>query len=277
MRRALGDATLWDVARRAADHLVDTFGAGGNPDLDGHPVAEMALVELFRESGDERYLDLAEHLVGSRGHGTVRGYGRGPVYFSDRVPVRDAQSPEGHAVRAVYLAAGAADVAAEGRDDGGLDAALERQWRAMVEAKQYVTGGLGSRWDGEAFGDPYELPPDVAYAETCASIGAVQWAWRRLLATGEAHYADGIERLLLNGVLSGVSLSAARSSSTSTPCRYATGRCRTTTGTRSTAGSRGSRWRAARPTSCARSPSSAGTSPRPTTRASRSTSTPHPP
>jgi DUF1680 family protein len=77
----------------------------------------------------------------------------------------------------------------------------------MVAGKQYVTGGLGSRWDGEAFGDPYELPPDVAYAETCASIGAVQWAWRRLLTTGEPGYADAIERILLNGFLSGVSLS----------------------------------------------------------------------
>ena len=92
-------------------------------------------------------------------------------------------------------------------DDDELDAALERQWRAMVDTKQYVTGGLGSRWDGEAFGDPYELPPDVAYAETCASIGAVQWAWRRLIATGDVQYADGIEHLLLNGFISGVSLS----------------------------------------------------------------------
>ncbi len=89
----------------------------------------------------------------------------------------------------------------------GSGAALTRQWDAMAATKQYLTGGLGSRWDGEAFGDPYELPPDVAYAETCASIGAVQWAWRRLLATGDVKYADAMERLLLNGFLSGVSLS----------------------------------------------------------------------
>jgi uncharacterized protein len=206
--RAVGEGTLWDIARRAADHLVDTFGPNGNPGLDGHPVVEMALVELYRESGDRRYLDLAEHFVNTRGHGTIRGRGREPIYYSDRVPVRDAKVPEGHAVRAVYLAAGASDVAVEGRDpDRTLDAALERQWRAMRDTKQYITGGLGSRWDGEAFGDPYELPPDVAYAETCATIGAVQWAWRRLLATGDVAYADSIEHMLFNGFISGISLS----------------------------------------------------------------------
>jgi DUF1680 family protein len=207
-QRATGDSPLWDIAVRAADHLVATFGPNGNSGLDGHPVVEMALVELYRESGDEQYLDLAAHLVDTRGRGTIQGHGRDPIYYSDRLPVRAANHPEGHAVRAVYLAAGAADIAAEGRDPGGdLDAALERQWTGMVDTLQYVTGGLGSRWDGEAFGDPYELPPDVAYAETCASIGAVQWAWRRLLATGDVQYADGIERQLLNGFLSGVSLS----------------------------------------------------------------------
>jgi DUF1680 family protein len=206
--RAFGDCLLWQVGLRAADHLVGAFGPDRDQGLDGHPVVEMALAELYRETGERRYLDLARHFVTARGRSTIHGYGREPVYFSDRVPVRDTSAPEGHAVRAVYLAAGASDVAAEDpavADE--LDDALEQQWAAMVECKQYVTGGLGSRWDGEAFGDPYELPPDVAYAETCASIGAVQWAWRRLLATGEVGYADAIERILLNGFLSGVSLS----------------------------------------------------------------------
>lgn len=204
--RLLGDCTLWRVAVRAADHLTETFGPDGNRGIDGHPVVEMALVELCRESDDGRYLDLADYFVSARGHGTLRGHQREPIYFSDRVPVRDAVTPEGHAVRAMYLAAGASDVAAE-RMDSALDIALTGQWDAMTASKQYVTGGLGSRWDGEAFGDPYELPPDVAYAETCASIGAVQWAWRRLLSTGGVRYADAIERLLLNGFLSGVSRS----------------------------------------------------------------------
>jgi DUF1680 family protein len=206
--RVFGDCQLWQIALRAADHLVATFGPDGSAGLDGHPVVEMALVELYRETGEPSYLALADHFVTTRGRGTIHGWHRNPIYYSDRVPVREATSPEGHAVRAMYLAAGASDVATEGRDaDGALATALERQWRAMIDTKQYLTGGLGSRWDGEAFGDPYELPPDIAYAETCASIGAVQWAWRRLLATGEVHYADGIERLLFNGFISGVSLS----------------------------------------------------------------------
>lgn len=206
--RVFGECELWHVALRAAGHLAETFGPAGNPGLDGHPVVEMALAELYRETGEARYLALAAHFVDARGRGTIRGWNREPIYFSDRVPVREATAPEGHAVRAMYLASGASDVTAESADgDPELDAALERQWRAMADTKQYVTGGLGSRWDGEAFGDPYELPPDVAYAETCASIGAIQWAWRRLLTTGEVRYADAIERLLFNGFASGVALS----------------------------------------------------------------------
>ena len=210
--RVFGDCPLWQVALRVADHLTSTFGPDGHPGLDGHPVAEMALVELFRETGDPRHLALARHFVQTRGRGTIRGHGREPIYYSDRVPVAQAESPEGHAVRAMYLAAGASDVATEiaGEDEreaARLEDALERQWAAMVDSKQYLTGGLGSRWDGEAFGDAFELPPDVAYAETCASVGAVQWAWRRLLSTGRASYADTIEKVLLNGFLSGVSLS----------------------------------------------------------------------
>lgn len=207
-RRSGSDVGLWDVAIRVADHLVETFGPGGNTDIDGHPVIEMALVELYRECGARRYLDLAAHFVGARGKGLNRAYGREPIYFSDRVPARDADTVEGHAVRALYFAAGVADIIAEGEDpDGALDAAQHRQWEHMVATKTYLTGGNGSRWDGEAFGDPFELPPDVAYCETCAAIGSVQWSWRRLLATGDVRYADLIERTLLNGFLSGVSLS----------------------------------------------------------------------
>lgn len=202
--RTTGRTELLDVARRVADHLVATFGPDKNPELDGHPVIEMALVELYRETGTRAYLDLAKHFVDARGHGTIHG-GRDSAYYSDRVPVRETTTPEGHAVRAVYLAAGAADVAAE-TGDKELLAALETQFDSMVRQKQYISGGLGSRWEGEAFGDPYELPNDRAYAETCAAIGGIQWAWRMLLATGKTLYADQIERMLYNGFLSGVSL-----------------------------------------------------------------------
>jgi hypothetical protein len=168
----------------------------------------MALVELFRETGNRSYVELARYFVEARGHGLMEGYGKEPTYFSDRVPVRDQTTVEGHAVRAVYLGAGATDVAME-LDDRALLDALTRQFAHMLATKTYLTGGLGSRWDMEAFGDPYELPPDRAYAESCAAIGGVQWAWRMLLATGDPVYADAAERMLHNGFISGVSLSGA--------------------------------------------------------------------
>jgi len=204
--RCTGDTALLDVAGKLADHLAGTFGADRRHDVDGHPVIEMALVELHRETGDPRHLELARYFVDARGQGLISAHGREPTYFSDRVPVREAITVEGHAVRAVYLAAGAADVAAE-LDDEGLLQALRTQFDHMTATKMYVTGGLGARWEGEAFGDPFELPTDRAYAETCAAIGGVQWAWRMLLATGDARYADAVERMLYNGFLAGVSLS----------------------------------------------------------------------
>jgi uncharacterized protein len=203
--RATGDRALLDVAIRFADHLVATFGPDRRHDVDGHPVIETALVELYRETGTTAYLDLARYFVDARGHGLIEKYGEEPTYFSDRVPVRAQTTVEGHAVRAVYLGAGAADVAVE-TGDKELLAALATQFAHMLATKTYVTGGLGSRWDNEAFGDEYELPPDRAYAETCAAIGGFQWAWRMLLATGDSGYADAAERMLLNGLLAGVSL-----------------------------------------------------------------------
>ncbi|GAA2103399.1 glycoside hydrolase family 127 protein [Microlunatus panaciterrae] len=204
--RCTGDRELLGVATRLADHLVSTFGEDKRHDVDGHPVIEMGLVELYRETGNADYLELARYFVDARGHGLMESYGKEPTYFSDRVPVREASSVEGHAVRAVYLAAGAADLAIETGDQSLLEA-LAGQFDHMWSTKTFLTGGLGARWEGEAFGDPYELPSDRGYAETCAAIGGIQWAWRMLLATGEAHYADAIERMLFNGFLSGVSLS----------------------------------------------------------------------
>jgi uncharacterized protein len=204
--RATGDTGLLDVAVRLADHLDATFGPDKRPDIDGHPVVEMGLVELFRVTGERRYLDLAAHFVTARGRGYTRERGKEAAYFSDRVPVREQTTVEGHAVRAVYLGAGATDVALE-TGDGELLAALEGQFAAMMASKTFITGGLGQRWDWEAFGDPYELPTDRGYAESCAAIGGVQWAWRLLLATGKPVYADAIERFLYNAFLPGVSLS----------------------------------------------------------------------
>jgi len=205
--RCTRSSELLRVAMRFADHLVETFGDTGRHDLDGHPEVEMALVELYRETSDRNYLDLARYFVETRGRAQMTSHGFGPTYYCDRVPVREQTDVEGHAVRAVYLAGGAADVAIELGDEELLDA-LKQQHAAMEATKTYLTGGLGSRWEGEAFGDPYELPPDRAYAETCAAIGGIQWAWRMLLATGDPAYGDAIERKLFNGFLSGVSLHA---------------------------------------------------------------------
>jgi DUF1680 family protein len=207
------DDGLLRTARRAVDQLAATFGPDKRDGVCGHPLIELALTELFRLTGDPDDLALARYFVDARGHGILADQHTdrfaGSTYYSDRIPVRETTVPEGHAVRAVYLAAGATDLAIETGDAELLDA-LRRQWQAMTETKMYVTGGLGARWEGESFGDPHELPPDRAYAETCAGVASVQWAWRLLLATGDARYADLIERTLYNAVLPGVSLSGDR-------------------------------------------------------------------
>ena len=203
--RALGDDRLLDIAVRAADLVGTTFGSGGRDEIDGHPEMEMALVELYRATGDRRHLDLAARMVDLRGRGLLPGGRYGAAYWQDEEPVRQAAGVTGHAVRQLYLDCGAVDVATETGDRELLDAVL-RRWRDMIETRMYLTGGLGSRHRDEAFGDPFELPPDQAYAETCAAIAGVMLAWRLLLATGEPECADVIERTIYNGVLSGLAL-----------------------------------------------------------------------
>ncbi|GAA2856924.1 hypothetical protein Acy02nite_66120 [Actinoplanes cyaneus] len=185
------------IARRFADLLVRRFGDSAQ--VDGHPEVETALVELYRVTGHRPYLDLAARFVENRGHG-ILGEGRfGPRYFQDHEPVRSSPEVTGHVVRQVYLLAGAVDVAVE-TGDAELLAAAERLWDSALASRTYLTGGQGSRHRDEAFGDPYELPPDRAYAESCAAIGSFQWAWRLLLATGKPAYADEMERLIYNGI-----------------------------------------------------------------------------
>jgi DUF1680 family protein len=204
-QRALGDDRLLHVATRAADAVDRELGPGRRDAIDGHPEVEMALVELYRATGEGRYLQLAARMIDLRGHGLL-GIGRfGSAYWQDHAPVRDARTVTGHSVRQLYLDCGAVDVATELGDRGLLDAVL-RRWHDMMETRAYLTGGLGSRHRDEAFGDPYELPPDQAYAETCASIASVMLAWRLLLATGDPGHADVIERTAFNGVLPGLSL-----------------------------------------------------------------------
>jgi DUF1680 family protein len=187
------------VARRFADLLVRRYGPDGADVIDGHPEVETALVELYRLTGHEPYLAQAKRFLDLRGRGLL-GPGRfGPRYWQDHRPILEADEVAGHAVRQQYLLAGAVDVAVETRD-ADLLAAVERLWESALASNTYLTGGQGSRHKDEGFGDPYELPPDRAYAETCAAIGSFQTGWRLLLATGHAKYADEMERVLYNGI-----------------------------------------------------------------------------
>ena len=195
--RTTGDSALLEVARRLADNLVREFGERRRVDVDGHPEIETALVELYRHTGDRSYLDLAQQFVDVRGYGVVGPGDFGSAYWQDDVPVREQPTVVGHSVRALYLMAGVVDLYLETGEDELLRA-CERQWGSMVAEKTYLTGAVGSRFEGEAFGDPFELPPDLIYGETCAGIASVMASWRLLLATGQGKYADLIERTLHN-------------------------------------------------------------------------------
>ncbi|HET6706927.1 glycoside hydrolase family 127 protein [Amycolatopsis sp.] len=201
--RAGVGAQLVTVARRFADLIVERFATVD--DVDGHPEIETALVELYRVTGHRPYLDLAARFLDLRGRGLLNGDRFGARYLQDHVPVREADEVAGHVVRQLYLLAGVVDVAVETRDEELLEAA-RRLWADAFGAKTYLTGAQGSRHRDEAFGDPYELPPDRAYGETCAAIASFQWNWRLLLATGEGRYADEMERALYNAIAGSTAL-----------------------------------------------------------------------
>lgn len=203
-RRATGSNRLLNVACRYADYICSVFGPeaeGKRPGACGHPEIEMAMVELARETGNEKYLKQAQFFIDIRGHGAAGG----KAYHQDHQPLRGFKQMIGHAVRAVYLNAGATDLYLEAGDDT-LRAALDGMWDNMVARQVYISGGIGARYEGEAFGKDYELPNERAYAETCAAIGSVMWSWRMLAAQGEACYADLIEHTLYNAVMPGISL-----------------------------------------------------------------------
>ncbi|MCH6471327.1 glycoside hydrolase family 127 protein [Sinomonas terrae] len=201
--RSLGDDRLLEVATRFADLIVREFGGPESPVYPGHPEVEYALVELYRLTGKREYLDTAAAFIDRRGAGCLGDGAFGKAYYQDDASVRETEVMRGHAVRAIYLNSGAADVYLE-TGDATLLAALETQWDDMLSRRSYVTGGTGSRHRDEAFGDAYELPSDRAYAETCAGIAAMHWAWRMYLATGGAKYADFFETALYNVVADGL-------------------------------------------------------------------------
>lgn len=204
--RATGDRTLLDAGLRFVnDFLLPNFGPGADkkPLFSGHPEMELALVELYRMTGDKRQLDLAGYLLAgdSRIHVQPEDY----IYHFCGIPFTSRTHLEGHAVRAMYACCGATDYYLE-TGDPAYWKTLNVLWKDLVTSQMYVTGGVGARSDGEAFGDPYELPNARAYGESCAAIGNMMWNWRMLAATGEAKFADVMERALYNGINSGMSL-----------------------------------------------------------------------
>ncbi len=210
--RARGKRRLLDVAIRFADHIGEVFNADGNPGVDTHPEIEMALVELYRETGDLRYLEQAGYFVDARGRheiDVIDGTQFDQEYHQNRVPFRELERMEGHVVRMLYLTCGATDVYTETRDEN-LREVLDRLWHNMANCHLYVTGGLGARYSTEGFGRDYCLPNRDAYAETCASVASIMWNWRLLLLDTDRRYADLIELTLYNGLLSGVSLDGER-------------------------------------------------------------------
>ncbi len=204
--RATGDRTLLDAGIRFVDDfLIPNYGPGANQKgiVAGHPEIEMALIELYRTTGKHQYVDLAGYIL----HGDERIPLRPNqiTYMFCGIPFISRTRLEGHAVRAMYACCGATDYYLE-TGDPAYWKTLNRLWDDLTSHQLYVTGGVGARQEGEAFGDPYELPNARAYGESCAAIGNMMWNWRMLAASGETKFADVMERALYNGINSGMSL-----------------------------------------------------------------------
>jgi DUF1680 family protein len=207
--QATGKRNFLNIALKNADLLVRTFGPGKRHVAPGHEVVEMGLVKLYRITGKKEYLHLAKFFIDERGHKEYNKksknvYENG-IYWQDDKPVIKQDEAEGHAVRAMYLYSGMADVAALTGDKEYI-AAIDKIWNNMVSKKMYVQGSIGAVGDGERFGDNYELPNATAYNETCAAIGNVFWNQRMFLLHGDAKYIDVLEKTLYNGLISGVGL-----------------------------------------------------------------------
>jgi uncharacterized protein len=199
-----------DIALKNADLVCSVFGPGKRSVAPGHEIVEMGLVKLFRLTGKREYLNTAKFFIEARGH--YAGYDakskdvwKNGSYWQDRKPVVQEDEAVGHAVRAGYLYAAVADVAALTGDDS-LTKAIDKIWENVVSKKIYVQGGLGAKGDGERFGENYELPNNTAYNETCAAIAGVYWNYRMFLLHGDAKYIDVLEKMLYNGLISGIGL-----------------------------------------------------------------------
>ncbi|MBM4040989.1 MAG: glycoside hydrolase family 127 protein [Planctomycetes bacterium] len=200
---ATGKKTFLDVACKYADHIDSVFGPGKRHEIDGHPETELALIKLWRATGEERYLKLAQFIVEEHGQAkTHKLYG---TYCQDHKPIREQDEAVGHCVRAMYFYSGVTDLAMVTGDEGYI-AALEKLWQDVVTRRMYITGSIGEKHHSEGFAKPYFLPNYDAYCETCAAIGMVFWNHRMMLLKGEGRFADIVERALYNGVISAVSL-----------------------------------------------------------------------
>ena len=224
---ATGKRKLLDAVCRYADYIDSVFGPGKREGCPGHQEIELALVKLYRVTGEQRYRDLARFFLDQRG--SKPSFFRQEVealdsedsrmnrhffgeeesfhteYCQDHLPVREQSDVVGHAVRAMYMYCAMADVAAE-TDDAALLQACKRLWKSVCERRMYVTGGIGPSSHNEGFTSDYDLPNASAYAETCAAIGLVFWNHRLLQLDCDGRYADAMERALYNGAVGGVSL-----------------------------------------------------------------------
>ncbi|MEO5562851.1 MAG: beta-L-arabinofuranosidase domain-containing protein, partial [Chitinophagaceae bacterium] len=197
---ATGKKTMLNIAIKNADLLVKDFGPGKAEYFPGHQVVEMGLARMYRVTGKKEYLELAKFFLDIRGNGKIRG----SQYNQSQKLVTEQHEAVGHAVRAAYMYTGMADIAALTGNVQYLKA-IDDIWSDVVEKKLYLTGGIGATGAGEAFGAPYQLPNMSAYAETCASIANVYWNSRMFLMHGDSKYIDVMERILYNGLLSGIS------------------------------------------------------------------------
>ena len=210
---ATGKRKFLDVAIKWADHFNSQFGPGKRDWVTGHQELELALVKLYRVTKNQEYLDLAHWLLEERGHKLAHGYTwtewKDTGYAQDLVPVKDQKEITGHAVRAMYLYTGTADVA-ELTGDQGYMKAMRNVWEDVVYRNMYITGGIGSAGSNEGFTVDFDLPNEQAYCETCASVGMVFWNQRMNALSGDAEYTDVLERSLYNGALDGLSLKGDR-------------------------------------------------------------------
>ncbi len=206
-----GKRKLLDVAIRFANHIDSVFRMANKPWFSGHEEIELALVKLYKLTNNDRHLKLADWYLQQRGKGYYK-YGKNwitPGYWQDILPVKQQNEITGHAVRAMYLYSGAADVAAL-KDDKDYLNAMQKVWEDVVYRNMYITGGIGSAGDNEGFSTDYDLPNEEAYCETCASVGMVLWNQRMCALTGNSLYLDVLEKSLYNGALDGLSLSGDR-------------------------------------------------------------------